>query len=88
MLANVDRLIVGEKAGLECKTTSLLTKEEYDAGDIPQHFYIQCLHYMAVTGAERWYIAILILNKAFYVYRIKRNEDEINALLNKNANSG
>ena len=26
MLANVDRLIVGENAGLECKTTSALTK--------------------------------------------------------------
>lgn len=81
MLADVDRLIVGETAGLECKTTSILTRTDYDAGEIPPQYYAQCVHYMAVTSATHWYIAILILNRAFYVYRIDRNEDEINALI-------
>lgn len=80
MLADVDRLVVGEPAGLECKTTSILTKTDYEGGDIPPQYYAQCVHYMAVTGATHWYIAILILNKGFYVFRIDRNEGEIAAL--------
>ncbi len=81
MLANVDRLVVGEDAGLECKTTSVLTKTKYDKGDIPASYYAQCMHYMAVTGASRWYIAVLILNKGFYWYSIERNEEEIQNLI-------
>ena len=36
MLANVDRLIVGEKAGLECKTASALTRCDFENGNIHQ----------------------------------------------------
>lgn len=80
MLANVDRLIVGENAGLECKTTSVLNKTDFEGGDVPPNYYTQCIHYMAVTGAEKWYLAILVLNKGFYWFEIKRSEEEINAL--------
>lgn len=83
MIADVDRLVVGERAGLECKTTSILTKTDYENGEIPPQYYAQCVHYMAVTGADNWYIAILILNKGFYVFRIDRNEDEINTLVER-----
>lgn len=74
-------MIVGENAVLECKTTSLLTRTDYEAGEIPPHCHAQCVHYMAVTGATHWYIAILVLNKAFYVHKIERNEDEIKTLI-------
>ncbi|MFA5625502.1 MAG: YqaJ viral recombinase family protein [Bradymonadales bacterium] len=80
-IANVDRLIVGEKAGLECKTTSVLNKTDFSAGDVPPQYYVQCMHYIAVTGAERWYLAILVLNKGFHVFTIERNEEEIQALM-------
>jgi predicted phage-related endonuclease len=36
---------------------------------------------MALTGAERWYLAVLVLNKAFHVFTIERDEAEINALI-------
>ncbi len=36
---------------------------------------------MAVTGAERWYLAVLVLNKAFHVFTIERDEAEIEALI-------
>jgi predicted phage-related endonuclease len=36
---------------------------------------------MAVTGAERWYLAVLVLNKAFHVFTIERDEAEIQALI-------
>jgi putative phage-type endonuclease len=80
-LANVDRLVAGEDAGLECKTTSVLTRTKYDRGDIPAQYYAQCMHYMAVTGKPVWYLAVLVLNKALYTFRIERDEGEIERLL-------
>lgn len=81
MLANIDRWIIGENAGLECKTTNILTKTKYDKGDIPATYYAQCMHYMAVTGADKWYIAVIVLGKGFYWYEILRDEEEIKALI-------
>lgn len=81
MLANVDRLIIGEKAGLECKTTSVYNKTDFASGDIPPNYYVQCQHYMAVTGAEKWYLAVLILNRGFYTFEIPRNEEDVASLI-------
>lgn len=84
MMANVDRMVVGEQCGLECKTTSILNRSDWNAGEIPNEYYTQCLHYMAVTGASKWYLAVLVLNSGFYVYEIERDEkvqDDIEALV-------
>ena len=81
MLANIDRWVVGENAGLECKTTSVLNRAKFSQGEFPPNYYVQCMHYMAVTGAERWYLAVLVLNKAFHVFSIERDEAEIQALI-------
>lgn len=81
MLANIDRWVVGENAGLECKTTSVLNRAKFSQGEFPPNYYVQCVHYMAVTGAERWYLAVLVLNKAFHVFTIERDEAEIQALI-------
>lgn len=77
MLANVDRFVIGEDAGLECKTASALTRTRYDKGDIPIQYYLQCMHYMAVTGKQKWYIAVLVMGKGFYWFEVNRDEDEI-----------
>ena len=50
MLADVDRLIVGEDAGLECKTASAYSADKWADGNIPLHYLMQCYHYIAVTG--------------------------------------
>ena len=81
MIADIDRWVVGENAGLECKTTSVLNRANFAQGEYPPNYYVQCVHYMAVTGAERWYLAVLVLNKAFHVFTIERDEAEINALI-------
>ncbi len=78
--ANVDRMIVGEDAGLECKTTSSLNLKNFKNGAFPDTYYVQCVHYMMVTGCKRWYLAVLVLNKAFMVFEIERDEAEIEAL--------
>ena len=65
MIADVDRLIVGEDAGLECKTANAYQSDQWKEGKIPPHYLIQCLHYMAVTGKKEWYIAVVILGSGF-----------------------
>ena len=78
--ANVDRMVVGEDAGLECKTTSALNMKNFKNGAFPDTYYVQCVHYMMVTGCKKWYLAVLVLNKDFMVFEIDRDEEEIEAL--------
>ncbi|ANB59064.1 putative phage-type endonuclease domain protein [Anoxybacillus sp. B7M1] len=82
MIANVDRLVVGEDAGLECKTASEYLKDEWVEGEkIPDQYFIQCQHYMAVTGRSKWYIAVLIGGNKFRWDVIERDEEIINYLI-------
>ena len=78
--ANVDRLIVGEDAGLECKTTSVLNLKKFKNGAFPDNYYVQCVHYLMVTGCKRWYLGVLVLGEGFYNFVIERDEEEIAAL--------
>lgn len=81
MLANVDRLIVGQKVGLECKTVSEFGKDEWLGEEIPESYLLQCQHYMAVTGYESWWIACLIGGNKFIYKEVKRDEELINYLI-------
>ena len=79
--ADVDRMIVGENAGLECKTTSTLDLKQFRGVEFPEKYYAQCVHYMAITGADRWYLAVLVFGREFHVYTLERDEAEIRALM-------
>lgn len=79
-LANIDRAIVGGKAFLECKTTNSYALKEWEEG-VPAHYEIQCLHYMAITGATHCYIAALIGNSDFIWHKIERDEETIDYLM-------
>ena len=81
MLADVDRMIVGENAGLECKTASPYMAEKWKDGKIPLSYQIQCLHYMSVCHADAWYIAVLIYGREFKYYKIERDEEMIADLI-------
>lgn len=80
-IANIDREIVGEDAGLEIKTTDSMNMKKFKNGEYPANYYVQCVHYMAITGKKRWYLAVLIGNREFKWFAIERDEDEINALM-------
>ena len=80
-IANIDREIVGEDAGLEIKTTSEMNLKKFKGGEYPANYYCQCMHYLAVTGKKRWYLAVLIGNREFKWFTIERDEDEIKALM-------
>lgn len=70
MIADVDRLVAGEDAGLECKTASAYNADKWKDGDIPLHYAMQCFHYMAVTGKRTWYIAAVILGREFIYHKL------------------
>ncbi len=80
LLASVDRLVIGEEAGLECKTTSAYNKDLWEGDNIPDAYYIQCQHYMMVTGLKKWYIACLIGGQTFVWKEVKRRENDIEPL--------
>ena len=80
-IANIDREIVGEDAGLEIKTTSELNLKKFKGGEYPANYYVQIVHYLAVTGKQKWYLAVLIGNREFKWFTIERDEDEIKALM-------
>ena len=79
MRANVDRLIIGENAALECKTANPFKDGDYSNDIIPPTYYCQCLHYMAVCGFDRIYLAVLVFQKGFYTYVIDRGNEAVEA---------
>lgn len=85
LLANIDREIVGLDAGLECKTANAFKANEWDGDNVPDAYYIQCQHYMAVTGKSSWWIACLVGGNTFYYKEIKRNEEVIAAIVDTGA---
>ena len=83
MQANIDRRIKGERAGLECKTSRDIYMKRYRNGEFPMEYYCQCLHYMAVTGWDAWYLAVLVYGTDLLIFKICREEaqDDINQLV-------
>ena len=81
MIADIDRVIIGEDAGLECKTASAYHADKWADGNIPLHYIMQCYHYMAVTGKRVWYIAAVILGREFTYRRLEWDDDLIERLI-------
>ena len=79
--ADVDRMVMGENAGLECKTTFSLDLKQFNGVEFPMQYYAQCVHYLAVTGADRWYLAVLAYGRGFFTFVLERNQAEIDALM-------
>ncbi len=74
--ATIDRRVIGEKSGLECKTASALAAKVYRGGQFPESYYAQCVTYLTVTGWERWYLAVLVLNKSFFIFQLTTLPDD------------
>lgn len=81
--ANVDRLVIGEDAGLEVKTVSAWKAKEWQDEDMPIEYIMQCLHYMGVTGRRKWYLAVLIGNHEFKWKEILYDEKVIRDLIRR-----
>ena len=86
MIADVDRLVIGEDAGLECKTASAYNADKWKDGEIPLHYIMQCYHYMAVTGKRTWYIAAVILGRGFTYRKLVWDDNLITQLVSMEKN--
>lgn len=83
MIADIDRLIAGEDAGLECKTVGAYNADKWKDGKIPLHYIMQCYHYMAVTGKRTWYIAAVILGREFLYRKLEWDDALIMQLIER-----
>lgn len=81
MMANVDRLVIGERAGLECKTASPYSSDRWKDGNIPEWYYLQCQHYIKTLEMDGWYLAVLIFGKGFQYTYIERDEEMLQYLV-------
>lgn len=80
--ADVDRMVVGEEAILECKTTnSFPVMKDLRTGSFPDRWYCQMMHYLAVTGKKKAYLAVLVASRDFYWFELERGEAEVEALM-------
>ncbi|WP_205180234.1 YqaJ viral recombinase family nuclease [Siminovitchia thermophila] len=79
ILANVDRMVVGEKAVLECKTASAYRLKEWESEEIPEEYIVQIQHYLGVMGPEykKGYFAVLVGGQKFIWKEIERDDELI-----------
>lgn len=77
LLANVDRLVVGEDAILECKTASEYLKDSWADDEIPIAYLAQVQHYLNVLDKPKAYIACLIGGNKFVWKEIQRDDELI-----------
>lgn len=80
LFATIDRKISGEESGLECKTANAYRDGAFLQGAFPDGYYRQCKTYLAVTGLDRWYLAVLVMGIAFRVFLITRVASDLEAL--------
>jgi putative phage-type endonuclease len=84
MLANIDGFVElnGVRIGLEIKTGGSYQLREWggvDGDEVPDTYYAQVQHYMAVTGTDWWIVFGLIGNRRLYrmVFRNEAFIDQI-----------
>ncbi len=78
LLGNIDGLIVTadfEWIGLEIKTTTSFSLKQWPANGLPEHYWVQVQHYMAVTGLTRFFV-ICEVDEKFNLVRLVERDDE------------
>lgn len=83
MLANVDGEVDDPQYGtcvFEAKTATIFKSAEWEV-EIPEEYYLQVQHYMAVTGYQGAYIAALIGGNRFIWKFMPRDEKVIELLI-------
>ncbi|CAM4489992.1 YqaJ viral recombinase family nuclease [Paenibacillus tarimensis] len=81
LIASVDRWVVGDGAGLLCKSTGEYSNPEWDGGKVPLVTLLQCQHYMAVMGADHWWVAALVGGNKLKIVRVERDEAAIQRII-------
>ncbi|MFC5407285.1 YqaJ viral recombinase family protein [Cohnella soli] len=81
LIATIDRWVVGDGAGLLCKSAAEYLKQQWEQGSIPEEVDIQSQHYMAVTGVDHWWVAGLVGGNKMNIVRVERDEELISRLM-------
>jgi putative phage-type endonuclease len=78
-----DRLVIGERRGVELKTENQFQNNFGDPGsdDVPDWYRVQCAHYIALMDYDAWDLALLHGGSHFAIYPIERDLVAENALL-------
>lgn len=83
LVAHPDGWMPTLNCGAEFKNVDRFEAEDYgeeQTDQVPLRHFIQCMAYMAVTGAARWYLSPLIGGNDFRTYEIARNDDICDAI--------
>ncbi|MGB2220859.1 YqaJ viral recombinase family protein [Neptunomonas sp.] len=87
MRANLDRVVVGQKKVLECKTADAFTVKfnwgESGTDEVPDQYLVQCMHYLICTGWEEADLAVLIGGNRFERYCIQFDPELVAILLER-----
>lgn len=84
MAGNIDGAVENESAILEIKTTSRADGwGELGSDNVPLHYLCQVAHYLALTGAAKCFVAVLISGWDFRYYTIERNKKLEDILIEK-----
>ncbi|KVD35461.1 endonuclease [Burkholderia ubonensis] len=80
MRANVDRLVVGVRRGLECKNVDSLAFRFGEWGEpgtdqVPDEYLMQCHHYMIVLDYPEWHLAACVGGNKLCTYIIQRDAE-------------
>ena len=71
---------------LECKSASVYNRDQWGepgTEQVPSNYLLQCAWYMAITGCTKADIAVLLGNQDFRVYRITRDIELENMLIDQ-----
>ena len=88
MLANIDGIVHepdGSVSLLEIKTANGYAAKDWENG-LPQEYYIQIQHYLAVCDLQKAYICVLIGGNDFRYEVIDRDEEAIQMLIAMESN--
>lgn len=83
MLANIDGIVHeadGSTSLLEIKTANGFAAKDWDNG-LPQEYYIQIQHYLAVCDLPKAYVAVLIGGNQFRYEEVARDEETIHTII-------
>lgn len=76
LIGTPDRVVNMEPIGVELKTSA--RGDEFGApgtDEVPEHYYLQCMHYMEILDFDTWDIALLRGGSEFSIYTIRRDDN-------------
>lgn len=83
MLANLDGYVKNEDGTysvLEIKTANAYSVQDWQNG-LPIEYYCQIMHYMAVTGMDSAYVAVLLGGNTFEIQKYDRDPEMIRHII-------